>query len=51
MTAQTITINGIALNKTKLLVFIYEDKKIQAIKYIKDATNLDLRESKEIVDL
>lgn len=45
-----ITINNIVLDKLKLLRLIDNNKKIQAIKYIKDETNLGLKASKDIVD-
>lgn len=45
-----ITINNISLDKTKLLRLIDNNKIIQAIKYVKDETNLGLKACKNIVD-
>ncbi|WP_452224143.1 ribosomal protein L7/L12 [Lacinutrix chionoecetis] len=48
--SEHITINGIQLDKHKLLHLIHNNDKIQAIKYIKEETNLGLKKSKDIVD-
>lgn len=48
--SKTLTINGVTLDKRKLLAFISENKKIRAIKYVKVSTRLGLKESKDIVD-
>ncbi|MDY7395166.1 ribosomal protein L7/L12 [Aureibaculum sp. 2210JD6-5] len=45
-----IIINNIVLDKAKLLRLIDKNKKIQAVKYVKDETNLGLKSCKDIVD-
>ncbi|WP_340202120.1 hypothetical protein [Ascidiimonas sp. W6] len=45
-----IKINENQLDKSKLLMLLRKGKKIQAIKYIRDQTNLGLKISKDIAD-
>lgn len=50
MSDETISINGITLNKVKILSLVYNNKTISAIKYVRDKTHLSLKVSKDIVD-
>lgn len=45
-----IIINNIEINKYELLHYINSRKKIQAIKVLKDKTNLGLKDCKEVID-
>ncbi|WP_394746766.1 hypothetical protein [Spongiimicrobium salis] len=46
----TLIINKVPLNKEEILSLLNNNGKLQAIKYIKDNTNLSLRECKDIAD-
>lgn len=50
MQQSTLLINGSHLDKQKLLHLIEQNQKLEAIKYIKAATRVDLESCKEIVD-
>lgn len=45
-----LLVNGVSIDKSMLMQYIQKNKKIQAIKYLKDHLNLGLKECKEIVD-
>ncbi|OIQ22795.1 hypothetical protein [Lacinutrix sp. MedPE-SW] len=45
-----LKINGKILNKAKVLNLIEKNSTIEAVKYVKDETNLSLKDSKDIVD-
>ncbi len=50
METSTILINGSNLDKQKLLQYIENDKKLEAIKYVKAVTRIGLKQCKDIVE-
>jgi hypothetical protein len=51
MNSSTLLINGIAIDKIKLMQYIQSNRKLQAIKFLCEATKIGLKESKDIVDI
>ena len=45
-----ISINNIQIDKTKILSLIQSQKKIAAIKYVREQLQIGLKESKDIID-
>ncbi|WP_047547926.1 ribosomal protein L7/L12 [Psychroserpens sp. Hel_I_66] len=50
MNSSTLIINGNAIDKTKVLKFINADKKLLAIKLVREQAQIGLKEAKDIVE-